>query len=323
MILVTGASGLVGRAVIKELTGVGFKVRCLVRDIAKARSVLGKAIECAQGNVTNYESTLRVMKGVEGVIHLAAVIRERSDQTFEKVNVEGTANTVRAATVSGVRRFIHMSALGVKEDREYPYSHSKWQAEEIVRKSSLDWTIIRPSLIYGPGFGFFDRMAQSIRFSPPPFVGYPASRTRFQPIAARDVARCVAIALKDPQFVHQTCEIGGPEHLTYREMLDIFLEINKIRRIKLPVPVDLLRLMVPLMEKLLRDSPVSSVELRQMDFDNITDPGAVKKQFGFEPVGLREGFRETVQSPATADRKSAPAGTYPHSLPRWRRPPLR
>lgn len=294
MILVTGGSGLVGRAVVKELTATGFKVRCLVRDTARARSVLGENPELAQGDVTDYGATLRAVKGSEGIVHLVAVIRERGGQTFERVNVEGTANVVRAATAAGVRRFIHMSALGVKEGRAYPYTHSKWQAEEIVRKSGLDWTVIRPSLIYGPGFGFFDRMAQSIRFSPPPFVSYPAARTRFQPIAARDVAKCVAAALTDPRFVHQTCDIGGPEHLTYREMLDVFLGIKKIRRIKLPVPVGLLRLAVPVMEKILSDSPVSSVELKLMDFDNTTDPEAVKKQFGFEPVGLREGLAESV-----------------------------
>ncbi|MEW6572112.1 MAG: complex I NDUFA9 subunit family protein [Bacillota bacterium] len=293
MILVTGGSGLVGRAVVKELTAKGLRVRCLVRDTVKARSVLGEGPEIAQGDVTNYESTLRAMKGVEGVVHLVAVIRERGAQTFERVNVEGTANAVRAAAVTGVRRFIHMSALGAKEGRAYPYSHSKWQAEEIVRKSGLNWTVIRPSLVYGPGFGFFNRMAQSIRFSPPPFAVYPAGRTRFQPIAAHDVARCVAAALKDPRFIHQTCDIGGPEHLTYREMLDIFLGIHRIRRIKLPVPVGLLRLVVPVMEKLLPDAPVSLVELKLMDFDNITDLDAVKKQFGFEPVRLREGLAET------------------------------
>jgi len=103
MILVTGGSGLVGRAVIKELSAAGFKVRCLVRDTAKARSVLGEGVEYLQGNVTDYESILRAMKGAEGVIHLVAVIRERGDQTFEKVNVEGTANAVRAAAVTGVR----------------------------------------------------------------------------------------------------------------------------------------------------------------------------------------------------------------------------
>ncbi|MEW6171779.1 MAG: complex I NDUFA9 subunit family protein [Bacillota bacterium] len=290
MILVTGGTGLVGRAVVKELLDSGFKVKCLVRNPEKALLMLGEAPEYAPGDITDYASVRKAASGAEGVIHLVATIRERGDRTFKRINVDGTVNTVQAAVDAGVKRFIHMSAIGVREGPAYRYAHSKWQGEEAVRNSGLDWTIIKPSLIYGPGFGFFDRMAQSVRTSPPPFVAYPAGKTLFQPIAAPDVARCVVAALKKPDAVRRVYEIGGPEHLTYAEMLGIYLDVNRIRRIKLPVPVFLLRLAVPLMEKLLPDPPVTSVELKQMDIDIITDPDAVKKNFGFEPVRLRDGL---------------------------------
>ncbi|MEW6770160.1 MAG: NAD(P)H-binding protein [Bacillota bacterium] len=294
MILVTGATGLVGRAVVKELLGAGLKVRCLVRDPGRAHALLGEAPEYAPGDVTDYESVRRAAGGTQGVVHLVAIIRERGERTFRRINVEGTANVVRAAEAAGAHRFIHVSVLGARGWPAYRYTHSKWEGEQIVRQSTLDWTIIRPSLIYGPGFGFFDRMAQSVRISPPPFVGYPSCRTRFQPIAARDVARCIVTSLQDPRTIHRAFEIGGPEHLTYAEMLDIFLAAKKIRRIKLPVPVSLLRLTVPLLEKILPDPPVTAVELKQLEVNNTTDLHAVEKHFGFKPVRFREGIAELL-----------------------------
>uniref|UniRef100_A0A7C2IEH5 SDR family NAD(P)-dependent oxidoreductase n=1 Tax=Ammonifex degensii TaxID=42838 RepID=A0A7C2IEH5_9THEO len=298
MILITGGTGLVGRAVVKELLETGFKVRCVVRNPTKARHLLGEAPEYVPGDVTEYDSLRRAATGASAVVHLVAIIRESGEQTFQRINVEGTANAVRAAAAAGARRFIHVSALGVKEGPAYRYAHSKWQGEEIVRQSSLDWTIIRPSVVYGSGFGFFDRMAQSIRFSPPPFVAYPASRIRFQPIAARDVARCIVISLKDPRTIRRAYDIGGPEHLTYAEMLGIFLSVKGIRRIKLPVPVRLLCLAVPIVEKVLPDPPVTAVELKQMDNDNITELDAVAKHFGFQPVKLQEGLAAIFQTKA-------------------------
>ncbi|MCL6558826.1 MAG: sugar nucleotide-binding protein, partial [Firmicutes bacterium] len=189
-------------------------------------------------------------------------------------------------------RFIHLSALGVKEGRAYPYSHSKWQAEEIVRKSGLNWTVIRPSVVYGTGFGFFDRMAQSLRTVPPPLAPVPAARARFQPLAADDLARCIVLALKDPGSIGRTYEIGGPEQLTYGQMLDIWLACRNRRRVKLPVPLPLMRLAVPVMERLLADPPVTSVELKQLELDNTTDPDAVEKYFGFKPRTLSRGLRD-------------------------------
>jgi len=290
VILVTGGTGLVGRAVVQELLQNGFVVRCLVRDPAKARFVLGDGPALAPGDVTDYPSLQRAAADCAGVVHLVAIIRERGAATFRQINVAGTANVVRAATAAGARRFIHMSALGVKPGPAYRYAHSKWEAEEIVRNSSLAWTILRPSVVFGPGFGFFDRMEQSVRLSPPPFVFYPASKTLFQPVAAADVARCVRLALEDPRTIRRTIDLGGPEHLTYREMLDIFLAAKKIRRLKIPVPVCLLRLVVPVMEKLLPDPPVTAVELKQMGCSSVTAPDSVEKEFGFKPAGLHEGL---------------------------------
>ncbi len=292
MILVTGATGLVGRHIVPALLQAGHRVRCLVRNREKARSLLGNEPEFCDGDVTDPASLDEACRGAEAVIHLVAVIREKGPVTFESINVQGTRNMVAAAEKAGCRRFVHMSALGVRPDPAYRYAYSKWLGEEAVRQSSLAWTIFRPSVLYGRGFGFFDRMAQSLRMSPPPFAPVPAASSRFQPLAAADLARCVVLALTNLGSVGQTYEIGGPEHLTYGQMLDTWLASRGRQRVKLPVPLALMRLVVPVMERLLPDPPVTSVELKQMELDNVTDLNTVEKYFGFKPRTLAQGLAE-------------------------------
>jgi NADH dehydrogenase len=296
MILVTGATGLAGRHIVPALLEAGCRVRCLARNTDKARALLGEKPDLYPGDVTDPASLPGACLNIETVVHLVAVIREKGSVTFDRVNAQGVRNVVDAAEKSGCRRFIHLSALGAREDPAYRYAYSMWLGEEAVRRSGLAWTIFRPSVLYGSGFGFFDRMAQSLRTAPPPFAPVPAARPRFQPLAAADLARCVTLALKEPGSVGHIYEIGGPEQLTYGQMLDVWLAARNRRRIKLPVPLPLMRLAVPVMERLLADPPVTGVELKQLELDNITDPDAVEKYFGFKPRPLGRGLEEMLRS---------------------------
>lgn len=290
MILVTGGTGLVGRYLVKALTSQGLPVRCLLRSEKSTEYFLNVA-ESVRGDVTMPSTLGPACAGVDSVIHLVAVIRESGSATFERINVQGTQNMVAAAENAGVSRFIYMSALGAANNPAYRYTHSKWLAEEIVRQSMLNYTIFRPSLLYGEGFNFFNRLRQSLKMCPPPFVPVPGGgHTRFQPMAVEDLVRCVLLALEDPAFNGKICEVGGPEHLSYSQMLDTLLEVTGQTRIKLPVPLPLMRLVVPAMGLLLKDPPVTLVELKQLEHDNITDLTAVQNSFGFKPRPLRDGL---------------------------------
>lgn len=292
MILVTGGTGFVGSHLIERLRQQERPVRCLVRDPASASDLQARHVELAPGDVTSPASLRNAMQGVQAVVHLVAIIREKGDRTFQKVNVEGTRNVVEAARAVGVRRFIHMSALGAVDDPRYRYIYSKRQAEQVVRGSGLDWTILRPSVIYGPGFGFFDRVWQSVKMAPPPIVPVPGSgQTRFQPIWVGDVVSCLVKALDDPATVGRIYEIGGPEYLTYEQMLDAVLKVRGVRRLKVKVPLFLMRPVVPLMGLIFRDPPVTSVEIKQLDVDNTTDIDSVRKQFGFPPLPFAQGIQ--------------------------------
>ncbi len=295
MILVTGGTGFVGSHLVPRLVETGDKVRCLVRDLAKAGTLQAYGVELVAGDVTRLQTLERAMRDVETVIHLVAVIRERRNVTFNGVNVQGTRNVVQAAVGSGVRRFIHMSALGANPNPKYRYTCSKWQGEEAVRSGNLDFTIFRPSVIFGPGSGFTTQLIRSLSMFPflAPVPG--SGKACFQPIWAGDVAAGIIQALKGGK-ARQTCEIGGPEHLTYEQMLDTAIYVLGIKRIKIHFPLLLMRPAVMVMEKVLRNPPVTLVELAQLDVNNTTDLNSVEHFFGFKPLPLSQGL-EYIKRP--------------------------
>ncbi|MCL0057825.1 complex I NDUFA9 subunit family protein [Dehalococcoidales bacterium] len=284
MILVTGGTGFVGSHLVPRLVEIGERVRCLVRSRAKLQGV-----ELRLGDVTNLSSLEQAMPGVETVIHLVSVIRESKDATFDRINVQGTKNVVQAAQKSGVKQFIHMSALGATPNPKYRYTYSKWQGEEVVRSSHLDFVIFRPSVIFGRGAGLTDRLVQSLMMFPflAPVPG--SGKARFQPIWVEDVVTCIVQVLKGEK-TGQTYEIGGPEHLTYQQMLDTIIQILGIKRIKVHIPLLLMYPAVMIMEKVTPNPPVTLVELAQLELDNTTDLNSVERYFGFKPLALRDGL---------------------------------
>ncbi len=298
MILVSGGTGFVGSYLISRLAsgekGHG-KIKCLVRDPenSRAQALRERGVELAPGDVTRPQSLREAMQGADTVIHLVAIIRESKAATFQGVNAQGTGNMVDAALASGVKRFIHISALGASPDPGYRYTYSKWQGEEAMRSSNLDYTILRPSVIFGQGYGysFVDSMIRSLNMLPliAPLPG--GGKTRFQPIWVEDVVSCIIGILNDRGKGHEnrkTYDVGGPEHLTYREMLDAVIYALGARRVRVNIPLTLMRLVVPAMERAMSNPPVTSVELKQMDLDNTTDLDSVERHFGFKPAALSE-----------------------------------
>jgi len=300
MILVSGGTGFVGSHLVPRLVkgekGED-KIKCLVRNSAKARAeaLREEGVELAPGDVTRLQSLREAMLGVDTVIHLVAIIRESKAATFYGVNAQGTGNMVEAALESGVKRFIHISALGASPDPRYRYTYSKWQGEEAVRNSKLDYTIFRPSVIFGQGVGysFVDSMIRSLTMFPliAPLPG--GGKTRFQPIWVEDVVSCIIQALWDrgegkSGESKKIYEIGGPEHLTYQDMLDAVIHVLGTRRVRVHIPIPLMRLVALAMERAMSNPPVTSVELAQLDLDNITDLGSVERHFGFKPVAISQ-----------------------------------
>lgn len=288
-VLVTGATGFVGSYLVPELLSRGHRVRCLVRSTT-LQHLQRPGVELVRGDITAPGSLDEACTGAGSIVHLAAIIREKGRATFQRVNAEGTRHLVAAAQRAGVGRFIHMSNLGVTGPQPaYPFLHSKWLGEEAVREGGLAYTIFRPSVLFGPEDRFINVLADLVRRLPVvPVIG--PGRTRFQLISVAEVARCLASALEEDRFSGQTVELGGPEHLSYEDIINLIIRTLGKRRVKVHIPLPLMRPAVWAMERLLPQPPVTSQQLKMLAQDNITDLDVVERWFGFRPTPLTEGM---------------------------------
>jgi uncharacterized protein YbjT (DUF2867 family) len=290
-ILVTGASGFVGSHVVPALIDAGHQVVGLVRDEDAAATVerrLGEPqradLETRLGDVTEPATLPAALTGVDTVVHLAAIPRDfDGGQSLRLVNTEGTRNVVHAAREAGVLRFVHQGALAVVDEPDLHYASSKAKAIAIVRDSGLDWTILDPSLLFGPRDGFFNLIAGLVRMSPGivPITGTGAAR--FQPLAISDLARVVVAVVADPATIGHEYPLGGPRYWTYREIVEEVVRAMGKRRLLVPMPVPVIRLVAGSAELVRLPFPVATDQLRQLKFDNIGHLDSVPSAFGFDP----------------------------------------
>jgi len=231
------------------------------------------------------------MAGVDAVVHLVAIPRDfNGGRDLARINTEGTRAILEAMRSSGVRRLVHMGALGVADDPRLHYARSKARAEATVRDSGLDWTILKPSLLFGPGDGFFNIVAGLVRLSPG-IVPVPGDgKSRFQPIFVGDVATIVVRSLADPSTIGETLEIGGPRYWTYREITEEVVRTLGKRRAILPMPIPLIRLVAGAAELVRLPFPVATDQLRQLRLDNVGPLDLIPARFGFEPRPMDGGL---------------------------------
>lgn len=287
MVLLTGGTGFVGQHVAAELCRRGKLLRCLVRRTSNLSGLAELPLDFCPGDITDPASLPPALAGADAVIHLAAIIRERGWATFERVNYQGTLNLLEAAKRAGVEHFIYMSNIGASPEPGFPFLYSKWRGEGAVKESGLAYTIFRSSVMFGEGDGFVRVLADLIRRTPVvPIIG--DGKTRFQLIWVEDTARCLATALEERAYRGRTVEIGGPEHLSYEDIVDLVISALGKRRLKLHIPVPLMRPVVWGMERVLRNPPVTGHQLSMLDRHNITELDAVEKSFGFKPTPLRQ-----------------------------------
>lgn len=284
-ILVTGASGLVGVHTCRELSRHGWQVRAMIRDPAKAAMALGQLpVEFRVGDVRDASSLRSSLSGCGAVVHLAAIAIESKTEKYGDSNTAATERLISAARAENVQRLIFMSQNGADSRSKYPFLHSKGVAQDSVKTSGLQWTILRPSVIFGPEDEFVNVLARLIRLSPQVFPLPNGGAARFQPIAVDDVARVVRMCLEKKETVHQIYELGGPAALTLRQMTErIFTAMGTDRRI-VPVPVKILRPLVALAQRVLPNPPVTTVLLDLLGIDNTVARNALSEDFRIMPM---------------------------------------
>jgi uncharacterized protein YbjT (DUF2867 family) len=306
MILVTGATGFVGSHLVKKLASAGRPVRALVRNLEKAEKFFAASssrapgtggallpnIDLAQGDIGDRESLVRAAEGCEAVVHLVGIIQPAPGQSFLSVHVEGTRNVLDAALKAGtVKHFVYQSALGTRENAKSEYHKTKYKAEEMTRTSGLNWSITRPSIIYGPGDEFTLRM-KSLISMPYPFIPLLGSgKGLFQPVYIDDLTDALAKITGDPEFFGKVAELCGPRRLTLDEVVnEIAAAIGKKKSI-MHIPVPFASPAVLAMEKLLPKPPVTLDQLLMLGEDNVCDKNCMT-ELGIEPIDFKEGLKK-------------------------------
>lgn len=284
-VLVTGAAGLVGQAACAELARRGWKIRALVRDPAKSASRLAHLpVEFRVGDIRDPASLDRAMEGAGTVVHLAAIAIERKGETYASTNTDSTRNLVGAAERAGARRFVHMSQNGASSSSPYAFLRSKGMAQDIVTASSLEWTVLRPSVIFGPADEFVNVLARLALLSPLVFPLPGGGAARFQPIAVGDVAKAMGTVLEKKSSVRQSYAIGGPEALSLRQMSERILAALDLRRSFIPLPVPLLRPVIAILQRILPNPPVTSSLLDLLAVDNTVADNAIENELDVTPA---------------------------------------
>lgn len=280
-VAVLGGSGFIGTQLTLNLLHMGYNLHLLINrtepDYVSPRGQLN----VYRGKIENKQALLECFQGCEIVYHLVGIIAETRDKTFQKTVADGTALVVEAAQEAGVKKIIYLSALGTAEDAPSLYHRSKWQAEEHVRRSGLDFTIFRPSVVYGPDDQFINMLAGMIRRVPVvPVIG--DGQYRLQPVAVDELAAVMVMAAEKDFTSRKTYEIGGPRQLTYLEILDIIKQVLGVKRMNVYIPVWLARLAAAIMEKILRPAPLTTDQLNMMAAGSVCDQTEAEKEFGVE-----------------------------------------
>jgi len=287
-IAVTGASGFVGRHVTTLLAGRGHQVRALVRD-DPGRAAAALPAERTPGDLADPAALAALTRGADVIVHLVGIIVEAGAATFEAVHVEGTRRLLTAAREAGVRRFVHMSAVGARDEPGATrYHRTKWRAEELVRSSGLSHAIFRPSIISGPENRPIRTLARLHRWSPlVPVFG--DGSFAMQPVWIGDVALAFALAAERPAL-SGVFELGGPATLTYEEFVRAIGRAAGHPRRLVHVPLAVARAAAAALGVMGPLAPLTLDQLQMLVEGSATPANALESTFGIWALPFDEGL---------------------------------
>jgi len=293
-VALAGGSGFIGRAIARRLiAGGGIKVRVLTRNPDKARAQIDiPGIEFVRADIAEPASLKDALKGANAIVDAIQfdgypVENPRRGFTFERIDYGGVVALVDAAKAAGVQQFIYVSGAAADENSAHPGFRAKGRAERVIRESGLTYTIFRPSLVYGPEDKVVNGLARAIRFAP--VFGVPGTgRQKVQPVLVDDLAACVMLAVSG-RGRNGTYEIGGPDLMTFDEMMRIIMDASGHRRPLFHIPETLMRTVGGLLEKL--PKPILSRDaVTFVTADNACDIKPLVDEFGINLTPARVGM---------------------------------
>ncbi len=291
LVTIFGGSGFLGRHTVRALARAGWRIRVATRHHARGFFLrpLGTVgqIDFVKCDVADADNVAAAVMGANAVINLTGILFQKG-QTFEDVQAEGAANIAKAAAAAGVNALVHVSAIGADAQSESKYATTKAQGEQAMREAFPDAVILRPSIIFGPEDGFFNKFAGMARFLPMlPLVG--GGHTRFQPVFVGDVAAAIVQALSSASARGRTFELGGPSIYSFKELLQMILRETGRKRLLVPLPFALASLKAAFLQ-LLPNPVLTMDQVKLLKKDNVVAPTAA----GLADLGITPTSVEAV-----------------------------
>ena len=289
---VFGGSGFIGRYVVQDLARDDWQVRAAVRRpdealFLKTAGVVGQITPVA-ANVRDRASIAQAIAGADAVINLVGILHEGGRQRFQAVHVEGARMIAEEAARAGARHLVHVSAIGADPNSASAYARTKGEGEAAVRLAFPGATILRPSIVFGPEDGFFNRFAQMSMLSPAlPLIG--GGRTRFQPVYVGDVAEAAVRAIDNREAQGRTYELAGPKAYSFAELMRLMLNETGRKRMLVPLPFPIASLMGAVLQ-CLPNPQLTADQVRLLKRDNVPTAGSA----GLADLGITPTAVETI-----------------------------
>ena len=285
MILLTGGTGFIGRSLTRQLVESGHQVRILLRPSPRTpRLPIGVPVEVAVSSLNDVRGLRAAMKDVDAVYHLVGGEGEGGSANLQAVDIDGTRNMCQAAVDARVRRLFYLSHLGADRAAGFPVLKAKGIAEEFIRKSGVPYTILRGSILFGPGDEFTTGLAKLLAISPG-FLPLPSKgQTLVQPLWVEDAVTCLIWALDNPDTVNRTYEVGGSESLSLRQLVGLVMEITHQPRILVNWPTQSMRALTILMEFIFPRFPASIFWMDYLAVNRTCPVDTIPRVFGFMPA---------------------------------------
>jgi NADH dehydrogenase len=292
IVTVFGASGFIGRHVVRRLAKHGLRIRAAVRSPNTAHFLqpMGDVgqIQMVRADVTARDSVSLAVDGATDVINLVGILSEGWGRKFSDIHVEGAGEIAQAAQAAGVKTLVHVSALGADPNSESRYARTKAEGEAAVRDAFPGATIVRPSIVFGPEDSFFNRFGNMARYAPAmPLIGGGA--TRYQPVFVGDVAEAIARIIETPALQGRVYEFGGPNVYTFRELIEFILHTTGRKRFLADLPFPLATAIGSLAQYL-PGKVLTADQVHLLKSDNVVGQGVGS----FADLGIKPGSLEAI-----------------------------
>jgi len=284
-VCIIGGSGFVGRAIVDQAIGAGYQVTVACRHPERARDLLVKGAELARVDVADGCGIDAAVEDHDVVIYLVGLLFEKGRQNFAAAHVDGVARVLESCKRAGVKQYLHMSALGAGKVAGSAYAETKAAAEALVQASDLNWTIFRPSIIYGTGDNFFNQFkAMSAMLPVMPVI---SGATRFQPVWVEDVANAFVKSIDNHHATGHAYDLGGPKVYSFQDLLELLMTELGRNRILIPIPGFAAKLMA-VFTSVLPTPPITLDQLKLLGHDNVVEgeafPAVFRKAAALERV---------------------------------------